>query len=52
MSVELDRLVEAFFSSANITEDTIAGLQDELRGKSVEEQYAILTALRSAGTQP
>ena len=45
----LDRLVEAF-AAADITEDTIAGLQDEMRGASVEEQYAILTALRNAGT--
>ena len=49
-ATELENLAEAF-AAADITEDTIARVKDEMRGASVEEQYAILVALRSAWTK-
>ena len=47
-ATELERLAEAF-AAADITEDWIAGVQDEMRGaSSMEGQYVVLRALLNA----
>ena len=47
-ATELERLAEAFAAS-DITEDWIAGMQDEMRGaSSLEDQYVVLRALLNA----
>ena len=47
-STELERLAEAF-AAADITEDWIAGVQDEMRGaSSMEGQCVVLRALLNA----
>ena len=48
MSVgQMERLADVF-AAADVTDDTIARVKDEMRGASVEEQFAILIALRNA----
>ena len=46
---QMERLADVF-AAADVTDDTIARVKDEMRGASVEEQYAILIALRNAWT--
>ena len=44
---QMERLADVF-AAADVTDDTIARVKDEMRGASVEEQFAILIALRNA----